>query len=92
MNSTTAFFEIAAVGLLGAELLPLPRNPQISAIFGSSGKIHSIEAKLVCKPLFGELSPARSSAYGRREFLWKSLGFCTFGFLPVWESASAFPA
>lgn len=43
-------------------------------IFGSSGKIHSTEAKLVCKPLFGELSPALSSAYGRREFLWKSFG------------------
>lgn len=41
----TGSIEIPAISLLGAELLLLPKNLWIFAIFGSSGKIHSMEAK-----------------------------------------------
>lgn len=101
-TATTNFFEILALILLGAELLPLPRNRWITVIFGSFGRICRVEAKrtvnaclsvnpyLVSCALF---SPARSSVvYHRYEFLGKSSGLSTFGFLTAWGSASAFTA
>jgi len=44
-TATTDFFEISALSLLGVKLLPLPRNPRSSVIFGSSEKIPSSKAK-----------------------------------------------
>lgn len=98
-TATTAFFEIPAISLLGAELLPLPGNPWICDIWqlredpqhwsqAIANACLSAAPYLVSCAVF---SPARSSVvYRRHEFLGKSLGLCTFGFLPVWECASAF--
>lgn len=53
-----------------------------------NGKYLSTDPYLVSCTVF---SPARSSVvYLRRGFLGKPSALCTFGFLPVWETASAF--
>lgn len=99
-TATIVFFEILAFSLLGEELLPLPRNPRISVIFGSSEKIHRIEAKqmanaclsanpyLVSRTVF---SSAQSAfVYRRHEFLGKSLGSLYLWLLTSLEKCLSF--